>query len=136
MTKRILSLVAVAAGLATFTPLSVTTSAAQLSCRIPFSFIVAGKTLPPGAYTISTDNAMLMVKSLRASAVVLTNGARGRTEAGRAKMVFLKTGDRYDLIEVWTGDGAGREVLVSRKHLAERALASNAAPERIVIAAM
>src|SRR5262245_16689975 len=136
MTKRLLSLVAVAAVLAAFTSLSVTTSAAEMNCRVPFSFIVNGKTLPPGPYSIATNDAVLMVKGLRTGAVVLTNGAGSRAVTGRAYLVFLKTGDRYDLFQIWTGDGAGREVMVPRKHLEDRARAANTPIERIVIAGM
>ncbi len=133
MTKRVLSVVAVAAILALFTPLSVTTSAAEMNCRVPFSFIVSGKTLPPGHYSLTTRDAVLYVSGIRAGAIVLTNNAQSRTERG-IKAVFLKVGDRYELIEVWTGDGAGREVSLSRKHVEDRARAANTPVERIVIA--
>jgi hypothetical protein len=136
MTKRMLSVVAVAAVLTAFTSLSVTTSAAEMNCRIPFSFIVNGKTLPPGPYSIATNDAVLMVKGLRTGAVVLTNGAGSRAETGRAQLVFLKTGDRYDLFEIWTADGVGRAVVVPRKHLEDRARAANTPIQRIAITGM
>jgi hypothetical protein len=133
MTKRILSIVAVAAILA-FAPLSVTTSAAEVTCRIPFSFNVYGKALPPGPYTISTRDSVVFVKGLAKTAIVLSNNAIAPDRSTGAKLVFLKTGDRYDLSEVWSGDGTGREVIMPRKHL-EALRAAGTPPERIVIAA-
>lgn len=135
MTKRILSIVAVAALLAGFAPLSVTTSAAEVTCRIPFGFNVDGKALPSGSYTISTSNSVVFVKGLLKTVIVLSNNAMSRDRSDGAKLVFLKTGDRYDLSEIWTGDGVGREVMLSRKHLEARARAANTPIERIVIAA-
>ncbi len=135
MTKRILSIVAVAGILVGFAPLSVTTSAAEMTCRIPFSFNAAGRALPPGDYTISTRDAVVFVRGLTKTAILLTNNPVARDYRGGAKLVFLKMGDRYDLSEIWSGDGGQREVAVSRKHLDQRARADNTAPERIVIAA-
>jgi hypothetical protein len=134
MTKRILSIVAVAAALALFTPLSVTTSASEMNFRIPFSFIVNGKTLPPGHYSFATRDAVLVVRGLRGGSIVLTNNAGKVSETGTVKAVFLKTGDRYDLSEIWAGDGNGRAIALSRKHLEDRARAANTTVERIVIA--
>jgi len=134
MTKRVLSIVA-AAALAVFIPLSITTSAAQMNCRVPFSFIVNGKTLPPGLYTFSTSQSVLMVRGARGSAVILTNNA-SRPVDGAVEAVFLKSGDRYDLSEIWIGDGTGREIALNRKQLEDRARAANTTLERIVIAGM
>ena len=135
MTKRIL-LVAVAAVLAAFVPLSVTTSAAEINCRIPFSFIVNGKTLAPGNYSLSTHDSLVTVRGAAATIFALTNGTSG--PVAPPKLVFLKTGDRYDLAEIWMGDGSGREVLMShkyRKSLENRARAANMKVERIEVAA-
>jgi hypothetical protein len=134
MTKRVLSIVA-AAALAVFIPLSITTSAAEMNCRVPFSFIVNGKTLPPGLYSFSTSNAVLMVRGVRGSAIVLTNNT-SRPVDGAVEAVFLKAGDRYHLSEIWTGDGGGREIVLKRKQLEDRARAANTTIERIVIAGM
>ena len=133
MTKRTLSLaVAILVAVAS---LSVTMSAAQMNCRIPFSFIVNGKTLPAGAYSVSTENALVALKSTRAGVFVLTNGMLSSPKEGY-KLVFLKTGDRYDLIEIWTGNGDGRAVVGPRKHLEERARAAGMRIERVEITGM
>ena len=54
MTKHLLSVLAGAAILAAFTPLSITTSAAELNCRVPFDFVANGAAMPAGQYALST----------------------------------------------------------------------------------
>jgi len=138
MTKRTLSLAAGTAMLVAFTTLSVTTSAAEMTCRVPFNFVANGATLPAGNYYIASSGiaGAMTLRGLQKSAVVLTILAdRRESEIGRAKVVFLKTGDRYTLLEVWTPDGLAREVPGARKHVEERARAANASVERIVVLA-
>jgi hypothetical protein len=129
-----LSLIVAAAALALFTPLYITASAAQVKCHVPFTFEVNGTTLPPGNYSIATDGSSVLMRGLRKSAFVMTVLADRRTDqVGRAKTVFLRTGDRYTLSEVWTGDGLGRAIPGARKHADERARAANTPVEQIVI---
>ena len=49
MTKRILSIVTMTAALALYTPFFVTASAAEMTTRIPFNFVVSGSTMPLGS---------------------------------------------------------------------------------------
>jgi len=136
MKKRIRSLVAVVAVLVALTPLAATLSAAEVTCRVPFSFIVNGKTLAPGNYSLSTHDSLVTVRGAATTIFALSNGTSG--PAAPPKLVFLKTGDRYDLAEVWVGDGSGREILIShkdRKVLQDRARAANVKVERIEVAA-
>ena len=42
------------------------------------------------------------------NAIALTMVGRGARR--QARLVFLKTGDRYDLSEVWAGDGTGLQI--------------------------
>ncbi|HEY1302871.1 MAG TPA: hypothetical protein VGF24_04945 [Vicinamibacterales bacterium] len=137
MAKRTLSLIVAAAALALFTPLYITASAAQVNCHVPFSFDVNGTTLPAGDYSIASTGGTLLLRGLRKSAFVMTVLADSRPDqVGRAKTVFLRTGDQYTLIEVWTSDGLGRAIPGTRKHVEERAHAANMPVEQIVIAGM
>jgi hypothetical protein len=126
---------AIAAALTLCAPLFVTTSAAEMTCHIPFTFSVHGRTLPPGFYTLSTNSAMLIVRGPRDAAVVLTAPVNEASQAGVAA-VFLKTGEDYELIEAWTGNGAGREVPRADRSRNDKARAANTPVERIVIAGM
>lgn len=135
MTKRTLSIVSLATvtAFAILAPLSITTSASEVNCRVPFSFIAGGQTMSPGFYTVSTSEGYMVLRGMRQNAVVLTLGDKELAN-GHARLVFLKTGDRYDLAEVWRGDGTGLQLPIA-KHRADTRLASNAAPERVAVLA-
>lgn len=133
MAKRILSIVALTLVLKAAAPLPVGAHASQLACRVPFSFIVSGKTMPAGLYTVTIQPQYILVSGLSASAFVLTINGSAKAD-GRAKAVFLKSGDRYQLAEVWMGDGAGRAIPLSKRELQDRR-ASNAPVQRVVILA-
>jgi hypothetical protein len=135
--NRMRSLILAAAAVAVFTPLYITASAAEVTCRVPFDFVVNGTALPAGNYWIGSQGSggALLVRGFRKSAVVTTFlGDRRADQVGRAKAVFLKTGDRYTLIEVWTTDGVAREIPHARRSAEEHARATNLPAEQIVIA--
>jgi hypothetical protein len=133
MTKRILSIGALLMVIAMLVPISIAASVSDVNCQVPFSFIANGKTLPPGLYTVSTGQGYLVLKGVHTGAYVL--GMVGRERAtGHARLIFLKTGERYDLSEIWSGDGSGLQI-PARKHRNAGKLASTAPAERIVILA-
>ncbi len=132
--KHILSSVAVTAALTLFTPMFVTASASELTCHIPFSFTVNGRTLAPGFYTLSTREAFLLVSGPSQSALAVTKPVDSRAQAGLA-VVFLKIGDNYEMIEAWTGNGLGREI-PRPQGAKDKRHATNAPAERVVISAM
>ena len=137
MAKRMLSLFVAAAAVSLFTPLYITASAAQVSCHVPFSFVVNGATLPAGDYSIVSEGSTVLLRGFRKSAFVTTVLADSRpAQLDRPKTVFLRTGDRYTLSEVWTGDGLVRAIPGARKHVEERARAANLPVEQIVIPSM
>jgi hypothetical protein len=90
--------------------------AADLQCTIPFSFTVNTKTLPPGTYSVTSPagQGLILVRDLTHGAFVLSTPLEGRQVTG-AKLVFHRYGDQYVLREVWTGDGAGRELPEPRR---------------------
>lgn len=135
MAKRMLSLVVGAIALVALAPFSVTTSAQGMTCRVPFGFVVNGKTLPAGHYNIANNDGMLMIRGERDAAIVLGIPADRRfDQSSRARLVFLRTGTRYDLSEIWSPGGDGRIVRQSRRQMDERARATDDTPvERIVI---
>ena len=135
MAKRIFSLIVGAIALVAVAPFSVTASAQDMTCRVPFGFIVNGKTLPAGHYTVKNNNGVLMIKDDRDGAVILGIPAGQRTDkSSGGSLVFLRTGTRYDLSEIWSSSGDGRLVQPSRRQREERARATDDTPvERIVI---
>jgi hypothetical protein len=132
MTKRFVSVLSLATLVAVLTPLSIVTHAAEITCRIPFSFAVNGKTLPPGVYSLSTLAAALVIRGDTHRAIVLGNPTESRTAMG-AKLVFDKYGDEYFLREAWMGGGSGRELPRPRLNRDQTRAALNGPVERVVI---
>jgi hypothetical protein len=133
--KRMFSLIVGAIALVALAPFSITASAQEMTFRVPFGFIVNGKALPAGHYFVGNHDGVLMVKGERDGAMVMGIPAGRRIDkSSGASLVFLKTGTRYDLSEVWSTGGDGRTVRLSRRQIEERARATDDTPvERIVI---
>ena len=99
--------------------------AGEVRAKIPFSFTVNQKTLPPGTYNVSNNSATLLVSGVHDGALAITNALLGDRSTG-AKLVFHRYGDQYFFAQAWTAaDNIGMEAPQSK---AERAseLASNA----------
>jgi len=106
-----------------------------IECQIPFSFVVRGKTLPPGRYTFSDESQALLVRGYSNGAVSLTNRLESPTE-NDAKAVFEKDGDEYILTEAWMGGGVGRQLLLPRTDGERRLRARDARVERVTVPAL
>ena len=90
--------------------LATSLGAQPLSARfnVPFDFVVAGKTLPAGAYAINLDadqSGMVKIQSADARKAVFALTHNGPIERGKndATLVFHRYGDRYYLAEVTKG---------------------------------
>jgi hypothetical protein len=79
---------------------------------IPFSFIVNGRTLPPGTYTVTSERTVLLVRGYGLGAAVVTNRVESRQD-GDPSIIFHKYGDRHILVQAWMGRGVGRVVPTS-----------------------
>ena len=91
---------------------------------IPFAFIVANHTLPPGHYTVTRmgETTLGIFNSHKQGTVVLTTKVGGKPLTGTGRMVFHRYGDAYFLCEVWgVASVTGSKVSQSR---AERELAA------------
>lgn len=111
--------------------LAVPAEAGEIRAKVPFSFTVNGKALPPGTYTVSTiQGSVLSVRGLNRGAVVLTNGLSSNDDT-QAKLIFHKYGEHYILRQAWMGNGTGREL--PRPRL-ERELAETARKGKVAIA--
>jgi hypothetical protein len=109
--------------LATFT---VSAEATDLRAKVPFSFNVAQKTLPPGTYTVQSMGgaSTLLLRGSGTGAISLTNAMQNANNDG-AKLVFHRYGERYFLREVWSGS-TGRQLPEPKieKELAHNGIAS------------
>ena len=105
--------------------------------NIPFSFIVAGKMLPAGEYTVEPNRRdndkvwLVQSRGGRSSVLFTTMPVRASETQEETKFVFHKYGGQYFLSQIWTGGAnSGRELLMPRL---ERELAKNAKIERQTI---
>jgi hypothetical protein len=100
-------------------------SSARVSAQIPFDFVIGGKTLSAGRYSVSTDtqdHSALLVRNMESNsaAVRLSNPVQSQRSKNNARLVFHRYGQTYFLAEVWQGgDNAGWALRASK---AERKL--------------
>src|ERR1700746_3190360 len=81
----------------------------QIVVNIPYEFVVAGTTLPPGTYRVdrlsSTDSAALILSSVESSARVMVHStAVERTQADKPKVSFEQVDGQHFLSEIETAD--------------------------------
>lgn len=113
-------------------------SATHIRANVPFSFEVAGITLPAGEYRIpDPGNSAVKVQNAEGKPAAFAIGIPQRGNSQRnIELVFNKYGDRYFLSRIshshmvyqLTKSKAERELVTSR-------LVTAAAPERVTIAA-
>jgi hypothetical protein len=114
---------------------------AQSAARanVPFGFNVGTTHLPAGTYKIKRadfDSNFIMVSNINTGDTVLSLFRREAPGHISHKLIFHRSGDRYDLAEIWGGEGnAGMAVPVIK---AERKveIASNPAPTQNIMIAL
>jgi hypothetical protein len=89
----------------------------KVKATVPFDFIVNGKTLPAGEYTIasfgSVDGRTLMVRSgdLDKQMLVRANSSESLKVSDKTKLVFHRYDQRYFLSEIWVaGNDRGHQI--------------------------
>lgn len=119
-------------------------SGRRMTVHIPFDFVVAGKQMPAGDYSVrrvtkDSENALVIQsEDGRRTATVFTNAAQ--REPQRAELRFLQHGESYFLAEVSIPGTAGvREVPRSKseekrvRELIEQAKADGAASKTVTV---
>ena len=85
-----------------------------LQANVPFNFIVAGKTLPAGEYTIrslDTIQRVLVIRGSDKSQMVMANSCASAKPSDTTKLVFHRYGNSYFLSHIWTaGYTSGAEL--------------------------
>jgi hypothetical protein len=86
-----------------------------MQVNIPFNFIAAGKPLPAGHYKVApafTQGLMAWcIFNDHAAAMLLTNQAGSMQKPHRSSVVFLQAGGTYSLVQIWDGEGFGRDTV-------------------------
>ena len=100
-----------------------------LRANVPFDFVVGGKTLAAGEYTvakINQDSTGIQVsgRANHQNAIRLSIPVQAKASEQRAMLIFHRYGDQYFLSQVWMpGSSEGREMLKSKaERAAEREL--------------
>jgi hypothetical protein len=90
-----------------------------LKANVPFNFIVAGKTLPAGEYTVQSLGSIervLLIRGSDKSQMVVVNSCASAKPSDTSKLIFHRYGDRYFLSQIWTaGYTSGAELPPSRR---------------------
>lgn len=138
MTRQLFKVLGAASLVAVLAAVSIPAQAAELSCDVPFGFVVNGKMLPAGNYQLSTSGSAVLVRGTSDGALVLTIAKESRELD--AKLVFHRYGKHYILREVRTGGSAGRVVPepALERELMEQARSAGAAVwfERVTVPAL
>lgn len=94
----------------------------SLVVNIPFSFTVAGKSLPAGEYLVerstqaSADGLSLRNVDTGAGAFVLTSTLQSNSRQEASRLVFTRYNEHYFLSQFWTvGESSGRALIKSEK---------------------
>lgn len=90
--------------------------AQEVIVRVPFAFVVHGRTLPAGTYLVQPadqDPSVMVIRGLNAnhqsSAIVLTTPAEGRDPAGeKPSLTFTRHENEYRLSTIWESGSEGR----------------------------
>ena len=98
-----------------------TASAATVDVKVPFPFLVQGRTMPAGQYRVQTDTidpSVLLIRGEngnKAGMFVLTQTAAGRDPAGDTPaLTFNRYENQYRLVGIWESVGQGHEIMVSK----------------------
>ncbi len=104
----------------------------QLVVRVPYEFVVAGKTLPAGTYRVNrvtdSDNKELVLRSLenRATALILASVVES-AQADKPSFTFQQIGGQYFLSKIETAEHVF-DLPVSKSAILVAAAKSHGAP--------
>lgn len=88
--------------------------ASTLDVKVPFPFVVQGKTMPAGQYQVTDDDGVVRLrgeKGTHAIDTVLTIPATGSDPGGKHPVLtFKRHENQYRLTGIWESETQGREI--------------------------
>jgi hypothetical protein len=91
----------------------------QIRLNVPFDFSVGGKAMPAGHYRVArvddNDQSAWRLSSEQGSVIMLTNPVDSPNRAHPPSLVFLNSGDRYFLVQIWASEHFGQDLLLKPK---------------------
>lgn len=76
-----------------------------ITLHVPFAFVLAGKTLPAGAYTVDTDGTVVAVRGT-AGTTVVASGPEALDRNAQPALIFARRSGAMYLVGVRTEDDA------------------------------
>lgn len=96
----------------------------RIVADIPFAFHVGAQTFQPGEYIFErprvSSDVQFMTSSATGARVAAVLGGNELERPGHARLVFRDYGDSKYLGDIWTRDGSGMKIPVSKVERAER----------------
>jgi hypothetical protein len=113
--RNILTTAAVLMGAVLFSTAAQASTSTVLHTNVPFTFVVNGRTLPAGAYTIQREDdgsAVLVIRSDNANEAVAftTIPDGGHRRASTPTLSFTHVGGEYRLTGIWPNNDEGWDV--------------------------
>jgi hypothetical protein len=94
--------------------LPATAQVQNLHVNVPFNFVVGNQMLPAGQYQVTqalnADHLAWLITGENITATVLTDSVESPKIAHVPSLVFLASGGRYSLLQIWNGEHFGRQV--------------------------
>jgi hypothetical protein len=118
--------------------ISASAQTVALKAKIPFNFVVTGRTIPAGEYAIQSvdkQGVMLSIRDadLRPTSMVISHRCESLNRSAQTKLVFHRYGTRYFLAQIWReGDKSGYELPKSNH---ETEVAQDYQSQNVVLAA-
>jgi hypothetical protein len=109
------------------------TNRGDLIANIPFRFVVARQTLPPGCYIVTHmgETNIRIYNSRNQGALVPTHAVGGKAPEGAGRIVFRRYRETFVLSQIWfAANATGRQVFPSR---VEQELARKEAPSEVAV---
>jgi hypothetical protein len=108
-----------------------------LKVNVPFAFTVGDKAMPAGEYRVADLSRAQSVQTIqqsdgRASIMVMTNAVVREGDAPSPRLTFHRYGNRYFLVQIWTGGTQGRQLVKSH---GERELATTLSMHEVAVLA-
>jgi hypothetical protein len=89
-----------------------------IKVNVPFAFTVGDKAMPAGEYRVADLSRAQSVQMIaqsngRASIMVMTNPIVRAANAPAPRLTFHRYGNRYFLVQIWTGNAQGLQLVKS-----------------------
>jgi hypothetical protein len=92
---------------------------AQIQLNVPFRFSVGKQSLPAGRYKVMRvheyDQGAWLIFNQHGGVFTLTNPAGSTEKRHRPSLVFLQTGDGYSLMQIWSSEYSGQDLILKPK---------------------